>query len=229
MLLNEDALVDIIKRRASTLQPCAIILPGSFARDEADIASDIDVLVLTCGDQRYIQTGVFGGHAIEILYLPLEMAKKAPVHQATFHQARPLWDPEGIGAAWLETQEAIVGSPRAVSDTEVAYVRWDLAQSLETLHYLAARDRVAFLYSRNHWVQVLVTAVFARAGVWAPTVRRQMGALAEQFPALYPLVVQCLEADTPKGAAEACRRALHAVYGESPHPSLDSAPVLPMD
>lgn len=228
MRLNEGQLVDVITTRAAHLPACAIILAGSFARGEAEAVSDIDVVVLTHAAGRFIQTGTFDGHPIEILYMPLEMAQTAPVTKATFQGARPLWDPEGLGAAWLLEQEAVVGRPRGVSPTDMAYVRWDLRQALDMLEYLAGGDLATFRYTRNHWVQELVDALFAQERIWPPTVRRQMAALDQRFPALYPLVVRCLEARDAYEAVAACRRTFQAVYGETPLAPLDLAPILPM-
>ncbi len=63
------SLVDLIRTRAGDWGVAGILLCGSFARREVDVASDIDLIVAVEATTRSVQVGTWMGRDIEILYI----------------------------------------------------------------------------------------------------------------------------------------------------------------
>ena len=222
-----DGLTDTLREMSMPFSVVSVVLAGSFARGNADEGSDIDVLVLTDADQSYVQCGVWQDRYIEVDYLPVRAAGRGAVRRATLAGAKILYDPDGVARAWLDEIGTQWLEPYPISPAERAYGRWDLAQSLRTLRTLEEQKQgLALLYLRNLFVQELVEYALKNAGVWVPSPRRQLQALATADPDALHLVAEALAAKEPVALVAACEAAYRKLVGMD-MPSWAVAPILP--
>jgi len=96
-VVDGDALVSVVRRAGPDVK--AVILVGSWAREEAEAASDVDMVALWTRPHRAVQVGTFAERLVEILYLPVPPPTERP-RRATLRGARILYDPDGLAATW---------------------------------------------------------------------------------------------------------------------------------
>ena len=228
-MLDEAALLGAVLAVPAGVDVTAVLLCGSFARGEADGASDVDIVSLVRGERAYLRLGRLGEHAVEVLYTPIARALEAPVRRATVAGARVLYDPDGVAALWLCGLAGRFERPYSLDAARALYEPWNLGQALAALEAAAAAgDRVGVGYLRGLWLGDLVAYLLARRGVWAPARRRQLAALRQCDEAAYLEVAACLDAGAGTAAVAACRQAFGHLVGESPTPPLAEAALVPL-
>ena len=166
------SLVDLIRTRAGDWGVAGILLCGSFARREVDVASDIDLIVAVEATTRSIQVGTWMGRDIEILYMSLESLAAHRPTRGTLRGAAVLYDPQDCLAPLVRQWEAHFAEPRQTPPAEREYGRWEIAHTLTVMERLAVgAPRATLLYVRNDWVSDVVGYLFDSAGDWPPTRR----------------------------------------------------------
>lgn len=226
-VLDEAGLVAALLAGGAGIR--AVVLTGSWARKQADASSDIDVVALWDGLGRALQVGCFGGHLVEVVYLPADQVSRWPVARATMAGARPLHDPDGIARQWLDSLAERLAHPPSWT-TELAYGRFELTQMLRTMAWEAARDPATLVLLRGQFVTALIAYRLRQRGVWAPTLRRQLRAVADHDPDAHPWLAACLKAHNPADIVARCQAAWAALAGPGlPLDALDHAPRWPLD
>lgn len=226
MSLDETALVEAVRSGVPDVR--AVLVAGSWARGEADPSSDIDVVAVWNASERALRVGVFQGRLTEVLYLPAAALDRRPIQRATLRGARILWDPDHVAAERLARVASVLAKPPPPDPTQAAYGRWDLAQSLRTMAWLAGHDPASLLLMRGRFVEELLAHVFRLESVWPPTVRRQLPVLADRRPDAYRLICACLEAVEPDAIVQRAEEAFAALVAGDPPRELGSAPLLPL-
>lgn len=166
---------------------------------------------------------------MEALYLPADHLAEVPVQRATLAGARPLYDPQGIARDWLDTVDQRLAHPPAWT-TELAYSRFDLTQTLRTMKALAMSSPDTLVLLRGHLVTELMAYWFRQHRVWAPSLRRQLDALASTDPDVYFRLAACLQAREPQDIVDRCQAAWVAIAGPDGTPlgPFASAPRQPL-
>ncbi len=207
----------------------AAVLTGSWARQQADASSDVDVVVLGDGPGRALQVGWFDGHLVEVLYLAASQLSRWPVTRATMAGARPLYDPDGLAGEWLASIAERLAHPPTWA-TELAYGRFELTQTLRILEWVASRGPDTLVLLRGQFVADLTAYRLRQRGVWAPTLRRQLRAVADHDPDAHAWIAACLRAHEPADIVARCQAAWAALAGPGPGlEPLGQAPRWPLD
>ncbi len=179
------SLVDLIRTRAGDWGVAGILLCGSFARREVDVASDIDLIVAVEATTRSVQVGTWMGRDIEILYMSLESLAAHRPTRGTLRGAAVLYDPQDCLAPLVRQWEAHFAEPRQTPPAEREYGRWEIAHTLTVMERMAVgAPRATLLYVRNEWVSAVVGCLFDLAGDWPPTRRRQLPRLETWYPGI---------------------------------------------
>ena len=229
-------LVTIVRQAGRCFVVEAVVLAGSFARGEADDRSDIDLLALMEHGPRAVRVGCIGGRWVEVLYATVADLdpERVPPRRATFAGARVLFDPKAIGQNWLDRVNAYLASTVPPRITPKAYAVWDLCHALHVLESLAregaegAEGEPRVLYLRNHFVEALVTFLYEDAGVWLPSVRRQLDGIERFRPSALEEIRKLLSARDESSIAVCARRAFQEVTGDPPIPHLRDACAIPL-
>ncbi len=200
------SLVDLIRTRAGDWGVAGILLCGSFARREVDVASDIDLIVAVEATTRSVQVGTWMGRDIEILYMSLESLAAHRPTRGTLRGAAVLYDPQDRLAPLVRQWEAHFAEPRQTPPAEREYGRWEIAHTLTVMERLAGGVlRAILLYVRNEWVSDVVGYLFDSAGDWPPTRRRQLPRLETWYPGIVADLEGLLAAHEPNDTVQRAR------------------------
>jgi hypothetical protein len=228
---NWDEVLRVVQDVGCSLGLRAVLVAGSWARGQADEASDVDILAITHSGPRSVLAGLHDDQFIEVLYAPLNDLdpRTHPPARATFQGARVLFDPEGVGLAWVSRLETYLAGARPPGAALLSYQVWNLRHALHTIDTLSrADDLVSLLYVRNRFAEELVAYLYTKAGVWIPGVRRQIDGLVRICPESVPLVTTLLLAVRPDEVAQAAQCAYARLVAEWRLPQLARAPLLPL-
>ncbi|MGC8487531.1 MAG: hypothetical protein ACP5QO_04835 [Clostridia bacterium] len=228
---NWDKLLRAVQNVGCNLGLQAVLVAGSWARGQADDASDVDILAITRIGPRSVLAGLHDDQFIEVLYAPLDDLDPwaRPPARATFQGARVLFNPEGVGLAWVSRFETYLAGTRPPGAALLSYQVWNLRHALHALETLSrAGDPASLLYVRNRFAEELVAYLYTKAGVWIPGVRRQIDGLVRIFPESVPLVTALLLAGRSEGVAHAAQCAYARLVGEWRLSQLARAPLLPL-
>jgi predicted nucleotidyltransferase len=228
--LDEPALLGAVLAVPGHVDVAAVLLCGSYARGEADAASDVNVVCLVRGDRAYMRIGQWQAGPVEVVYTPVAHALEAPARRATLAGARILYDPDGVAGPWLRRLAGRFGQPYRMDAAEAMHDPWDLGRRLLALETAAATgDTANIAYLRGIWLGDLVAYLLARRGRWAPARRRQLAALRQCDEYAYQEVAACLDAGGGTAAVAACRRALEDLVGEATGAPLAEASLFPLE
>lgn len=229
-MLDCDTLVRTMLERTSDWKVLGILLCGSFARQDGDEASDIDIVMVVGDGNPAIWAGIWQGRHIEILLIPATTLKEHVPSRATLHGARILLDVAGEMHDLLQRLEPIFESPRIVPVGRLAYAQWEIQHGLDTLIWMAQHDdRMAVLDYRDAWASNVTEYLFAVRGIWPPTRRRRTAALREVLPGIERDLEALLGSGEPTDIAYAARQ-LAAHWLPVFHiPILKEAPILELD
>lgn len=200
------SLVDLIRTRAGDWGVAGILLCGSFARREVDVASDIDLIVAVEATTRSIQVGTWMGRDIEILYMSLESLAAHRPTRGTLRGAEVLYDPQDRLAPLVRQWEVLFAERRQTPQAAREYSRWEIAHALTVMERLASGvPRAPLFYVRNEWVSEVVGYLFDLACDWPPARRRQLARLEIWYPGIVADLEGLLAAHEPNDIVQQAR------------------------
>ena len=170
-----------------------ILLLGSWARAQADSASDVDVMVVTDDGSTRIRTGRFKTWDVEVIYQPLELLRQHVPTRATLQGAKILTDRDGALAQLVEGWEEHFSQPRPVTGAVTAYAEWELRHGLRAFNaFYETGDWSGLWLLRASFADTLMAYLFDRSGTWPPTRRRQVDALDRVYPGIASWLMRLL-------------------------------------
>ncbi|EJG0042275.1 nucleotidyltransferase domain-containing protein [Vibrio parahaemolyticus] len=167
--------------------PHTIILYGSYARNEANESSDIDVACFCDDTQECKDARMFHGVFLDAVVYPTAYLDSVPEEALRFGDGVVLYDERGLGVEYLSrvTQCLDVGR-KPLSGDDVAHLR----EWVEKMLLRASAEDLDGNYRRT-WLQYeLLSLYFEVRGLWFLGSKKSFNYLKSQDKSTYDLFVQ---------------------------------------
>ena len=144
-------------------KPHTIILYGSYARNEANESSDIDIACFYDGTSEYKDARVFHNTYLDAWVYPTSFLDSIPEESLRFGDGIVLYDERGLGSKYIsQVKQKLAKGKSAISENELAHLQEWVKKMLAR-----ANDEDIDGNYRRIWLQhELLTIYFEVRGLW---------------------------------------------------------------
>lgn len=185
--------------------PYGILLVGSLSRMkvlEVEKARDIDLFIITKGEDFQRQVENIEGLEFDISYLPIGLLKKSIEERLSsiicvLSKSKILYKSKNntLNSSLKMIESIYEEGPQKLTIKDIDYQRFKLTQSYLTLKS-RRKDRLNFNFLKGAFISELVTCYFLLNNIWMPPNKRMLKSIEDKkLKSLIDENISCTNAD----------------------------------